>query len=363
MDQAQLAPNHCSVTLVVEPIPAGHRLYYVALLVNEIRAKGGRPVVLTTTSAVESSQWAIHLGEHPPETVTQAAGNFSLLDIAAISARFSARSTIVPNADHHLVSIIRQGWKGPGNLKLFVMRAEAAQPGPPLSRMRPAKTAAKRFLIWIAGLQPRVQVFALRNPLSRRTGLLNWVADPITFHGTSEQRDAMRQRLNAAGEDRYWLGVFGAICLRKNLPLIIEAITDEPDIGLLIAGYVQPEVQAAANPLLSLFIANGGVVIQLSGPMNDVDFDSAIGAVDCVVVAQLTEGSSSIVLRAAALGRRLILAGARSLRRDAASLGDQATWSALDAGAIRKALQRARHLPDPDTQVRLSAEEFLKSLT
>ncbi|MEI6536081.1 MAG: hypothetical protein WCN98_12110 [Verrucomicrobiaceae bacterium] len=363
MDQARLAPDRASVTLVVEPIPAGHRLYYVALLVNEIRAKGGRPVVLTTTSAAESSQWAIHLGQRPPETVTQAEGKFSLHDIAAISESFGARLTIIPNADHHLVSIIRQGWKGPGNLKLFIMRAEAAQPGPPLARMRPAKTVAKRFLICIAGLQPRVQVFALRNPLSRRTGLLHWVADPITFQGTSEQRDAMRQHLHAVSEDRYWLGVFGAINERKNLPLIVEAIINEPLIGLLIAGDVGPAVQAATNPLLSQFIASGGVVIQIAGPVNDLDFDSAIGAVDCVVVAQLTEGSSSIVLRAAALGRRLVLAGAKSLRRDAASLGDQAIWVPLDVGAIRRAVQRVRLLPDPEQKIQLNNEEFLKALT
>jgi glycosyltransferase involved in cell wall biosynthesis len=172
----------------------------------------------------------------------------------------------------------------------------------------------------------------------------------------------MRERLDSHG-DRYWLGVFGAITPRKNLPLIVEAILDQPEVGLLIAGIVHPEVSHAVAPLLSRFVTNGGQVISLEGPLTDAEFDSAIGAVDCVVAAHSNEASSGVVLRAAASGRRLVLAGAGYLRRDAGSLGDQATWSPLELDELRRAIRQARALPAPRVRVELNADEFVRALT
>jgi hypothetical protein len=171
----------------------------------------------------------------------------------------------------------------------------------------------------------------------------------------------MRARLEGYG-DRYWIGVFGVITARKNLPLIIEAILGQPDVGLMIAGSIDTEVSDEIAPLLATFAAAGGRVLQLSETLTDAQFDGAISAVDCVVVAHSNEGPSGVVLKAAASGNRLILAGARSLKRDATYLGEQAMWSPLDAKALSQAIRRAKRMPEPKSTVNVGADGFLTAL-
>jgi len=171
----------------------------------------------------------------------------------------------------------------------------------------------------------------------------------------------MRDRLDAYGE-RYWIGVFGHITPRKNLSLILSSILDQSDVGLMIAGPIDAEVSEAIAPLLEKFAAGGGRVLHLSGFLTDAEFDSAISAVDCVVVAQSNEGPSGIVAKAAASGRRLVLAGAKSLKRDAQYLGEQATWSPLASVALSQAIRQASSLPEPRNTVNLGTEGFLAAL-
>ena len=227
--------------------------------------------------------------------------------------------------------------------------------------LRQARGVAKKTLAFSAGLYPRVRVSALRSPLVHRRGPLRWAPDPITLSCTAGQITNMRARLEGHG-DRYWIGVFGVITARKNLPLIIQAILDQPDVGLMIAGSIDAEVSEEIAPLLAKFAAAGGHVLQLSETLTDAEFDGAISAVDCVVVAHSNEGPSGVVLKAAASGRRLVLAGAMSLKRDAAYLGEQAMWSPLDVEALSQAIAQAKRMPEPRSTVKVGAEGFLAAL-
>ncbi|HPZ14620.1 MAG TPA: hypothetical protein PLK04_10335 [Bacillota bacterium] len=348
--------------LIVEPYAAGHRLYYVALLLKELMSRGEDVTLLTTSTTVESAEWQVHLSAITPAVLERPLDEFNLTDIAAVSASVGSELTIIPNADAELLPVIIQGWRGPGALKLLVMRAQSAQPGPPFPRLRPLKTLVKRALIRAADLRSSVDVYALRNPLSPPGRVLNWVPDPIVLNCTPQQQKKLEAQLDAHG-DRYWFGVFGAICPRKNLPLIAAAIADQQDCGLVIAGSVADDVAKDSAPFLEAFTANGGAVIQLPGPLTAEEFDSAIATVDCVIVAQSEEGSSSIVLRAAALGRRLIVAGAKSLKKDASYLPQHAEWCRLEVDVVRTAMSKARFRPQPTLGVRLETDQFVRSLT
>ena len=350
-----------SVTLIVEPHARGHHLDYVRLLVEDCDSRGDRVAILTTTTAVESVEWEVHLSWQSPEIVLHPISAFELPDIACVSANLGATNTILPDADGHLRAVLRRGWSGPGKLTMLVMRGDV-QPGPPLARLRLAKTLVKRALIWGTGLRPSVRVFVLSSPLEARRGPLRWIADPVKLRCSSQQARTMRAQLKVDG-GRYWLGVFGDITPRKNLPLILEAIREMADIGLLIAGPIDTTVTSVINPIVAQFTANGGAVQYLGGPLTDTEFDCAIGAVDCVVVAHSNEGPSGVVLKAAASGRRLILAGAKSLRKDADNLGSQATWTPLELEALRRAIQQARRLPEPTSAVEMGSAEFVKALT
>lgn len=348
--------------LIVEPYFTGHRLYYVALLLKELISRGEDVTLLTTSTAVGSAEWQVHLSAMTPTVIERPLEAFTLTDIAAVSESVGSNLTIIPNADAELLPVITQGWRGPGVLKLLVMRAQSAQPGPPFPKLRPLKTLVKRALIKFADLRSGVDVYALRNPLSPAGRVLNWVPDPIVLNCTPQQQKKLTEQLDAHGS-RYWFGVFGAICQRKNLPLIAEAITNQQGCGLLIAGSVEDDVVQESAPFLEAFVANGGAVVQLPGPLTNDEFDSAIATVDCVVVAQSEEGSSSIVLRAAALGTRLIVAGAKSLKKDASYLPQHAEWCPLDVDAVRTAMGQAHFGPQPTCGVRLNTDQFARSLT
>jgi glycosyltransferase involved in cell wall biosynthesis len=347
------------LTLIVEPNPHGHRLYYVGLLIDSCRTRGRRALVLTTATAVESTEWSVHLAAKAPEVVIHPPHAFAFSDIAQAATDAGADLTTIPDGDRYLASVLRKGWPGPGELALLVIRADGQPRNSPW--LKQVRGVAKKTLAWSAGLRPRVRVSALRSPLARRRGPLRWTADPITLHCTEEHKHRTRERLDGYG-DRYWLGVFGVITPRKNVPLIIQSILDQPDIGLVIAGSIDAQVSEAIAPLLAKLTAVGGQVLHLPGTLTDAEFDGAIGAVDCVVVAHSNEGPSGVVFKAAASGRRLILAGAESLKRDAAYLGEQAMWSRLDAEALNQAVRRARRLPRPGTTVILGADEFLAAL-
>ncbi|MCV7345441.1 glycosyltransferase [Mycolicibacterium rhodesiae] len=352
------------LTLVVEPNPEGHHLDYVGLIVDSCRSRGRRAVVLTTADAIESTQWSVHLGTIAPEVTIQPARAFSLADIARVATEASADLTIIPDGDKYLFDIFRKGWTGPGKLSVLSMRADG-QPKKSIWPLR-LRGIAKKALILGADLRPRVRVSALRSPHVRRSEPLHWIPDPVVLRCTSEERHKVRDDLRSHG-DRYWVGVYGVITPRKNLPQIIHALLGQPNvpnIGLLIAGSIDEEVVEAAEPLLRTFDAAGGQVVHLSGTLTDAEFDAAIGAVDCVVVAYTNEGPSGIALRAAASGRRLVLAGAKSLNRDARYLGEQAIWSTLDVESLSRAIQQASSLPPPrESVVSVGAEAFLAGLT
>lgn len=353
-------PLSKQLKLIVEPDPTGHHLYYVKLLIEHCRSNDFAVVVLTTERAVQSSEWLALLGEYAPEVVVPPACAFSLDEIARVANDLGASVTILPEADHHLLPVLRRGWSGHGELTMLMVRVNVSS-REILSWTRPAKTLGKKALIWLAGLRPRVRVFALRSPLVNERGPLQWIPDPVALSDSEDEVGAIREILDSAGR-RYWIGVFGAITPRKNLPLILKAIIGQPDIGLLLAGSVDPQVSAEVAPLLDTLTEGGGQVVQLPGPLSEVQFDSAIRAVDCVVVAHSNEGPSGIVIKAAASGRRLILAGAKSLRRDASQLGEQATWSPLKVELIREAVLSAQRSSVSIPAVKLGASEFVEGL-
>lgn len=353
-------PPNGNTVLIVEPHSRGHHLHYVRFLVEHCRRRGDYVVILTTRDAIESTEWRVHLAKHDPTVILQPPHEFRLRDISAKAAALGAGIAILPDADGYLSDVLRGGWTGPGRLTLLVMRGEV-QPGPPLAWLRPAKTLVKRALVWGADQRKRVQVYVLRSPLVPRRGPLRWVPEPVHISCSAQETQALRESLDRS-DGRYWLGVYGDITERKNLDLIVDAIRDMPDIGLLTAGPVDAGVARAIAPHLEEFLENGGLAVQIGGPLSDAEFDCAISAVDCVIAAHSNEGPSSVVLKAVASGRRLVLAGANSLRQDAQQLGDQATWTPLDVDALRHAIRQARMSPEPTTTVETGYEEFVRAL-
>lgn len=347
--------------LIVEPHSAGHRLYYVRLLLDECRSKGETGVILTTHASIASPEWKAHLSGHDAEVLLREPAAFDIESLAAVSIETSADITILPDGDRYLGSILRRGWAGRGGINVLVMRSEV-QHKAGFPRLRRAKTTVKRSLIWAAGKRRGVKILVLRSPIHQEKWPLEWVCDPVTLSGSREQAYALRRDMDREGT-RYWLGTFGYFGRHKNLDLIAQAILDQPNMGLLIVGTIEPAVLKVVEPLLEQFTVRGGKVVTMLGAVTDMEFDSAIRAVDCVVVACNTEGTSGVTLKAAAAGRRLILSGAQFLQNTARVLGEQAIWSELDITELRHAIAQARRMPPPRTAAELDDTEFRAKLT
>jgi hypothetical protein len=103
-------------------------------------------------------------------------------------------------------------------------------------------------------------------------------------------------------------------------------------------------------------------VVVVDRMLEDVELDSAIAAVDCVVLAHSNEGPSGIFGKAVMSGTRLIASGASSLRQDAQAVATHATWTPLSADAIARAMGDAAAADRPAAVPDMGTARFTSAL-
>lgn len=319
--------------LIVEPSGDGHRLGYVALLLDELATRGSSATVLTSRAAVQSAEWAIHIAQLSHSFGVVLAEDFSLHGIATASDEIRASRVIVPDGDRLLPRLAVAGWRGSGTLVVLMMRPEP-QPGRSAAGMFAVKYV-KRALLRTANRRKQVAAFALTSPLSPASGV-TWVADPVALETAPHLVEQFTAEL-ASHSATYWVGVFGYVSTRKNLHLLADAITPLQGVGLVLAGTISEDAEELARPWLESLRANGRLALY-PGPLASDVFDSLLSSVDCVVAAHSNDGPSGVVARAAVAGKVLVLAGAPTLSRDADALGAQAYWAELSALGLRNAI-------------------------
>jgi colanic acid biosynthesis glycosyl transferase WcaI len=134
-----------------------------------------------------------------------------------------------------------------------------------------------------------------------------------------------------------------------------------PPVGLIVAGPCQPDVLDAAGPALHAIRERGVPVIVDDRVLGPVEFDAAVQAVDCLVLAHSNEGPSAVAARAGMHGIRVVAAGARSLARDVELLG-AAEWTELDPNAMADAMRRAATSGPVDVRLDLGTRSFCEAL-
>lgn len=344
-------------TVIVEPNPGGHRLSYVALLAEHCAAESRRVIVVTTNAALESAAWHVHLDGIEVEPLVLGLSEFTLTHLAQLSQKTDAELTIIPDGDRLLTGLAVHGWRRSGGLSLLIMRPDA-QGRRGLARA--IKSLAKKGLMSIAGARANVRVYGLRSPIVRRRGFVRWIADPVSYQPDAAYAARLARDLRSSA--LHWFGVFGAVTARKNLDLIALALVGLDSVGLLVAGTIDEEAWARAEPAVAKFKEAGGVFRYIEGRQTNEQFDSALEAVDCVVAAHTNEGPSGLVSKAAFAGKRLVLAGADSLRRDATVLGDQSEWSDLSVEGLHTAFVRTLRGSDARARFEFGDGEFAKEL-
>jgi len=225
------------------------------------------------------------------------------------------------------------------------------------------KTTAKRLLLCSAARVRGVRVHVLKSSLWPGPVTGREVRDPVAL---ADHLDAIHQAAESwkLQPERYWFGVVGAITGRKNVPAIAAALQmpmSQP-VGLVIAGSCDPKVAGELGMLVDELQRSGVAVRVENRLLSDIELDSMIAAVDCVVLAHTNEGSSGIMGKAAVLGTRVAAAGARSLEADCDLLPGLASWAPLSEPEFSSLLASCVGRSRPVPVAHLSSRAFSESL-
>jgi glycosyltransferase involved in cell wall biosynthesis len=323
-----------AVTLLVEPDPGGHRFQAVANVAQLARRRGDRPVLLTSRGATSREEFAVYLGdldlethevygaEHPP--TAEIAGQ-----VAAFARAHDVATVLVMDADQ---SLKRWWWVAP--------RAFRGLPRRPRVIFMLTRYPARLRLTDRVGWQLRISKGSLAlaamatRTLHRVAGfagredmttgwLVKRARDPASCTSHARDRAVIRTELGLPA-GRPLVGVFGVMSLRKNAPLVLDAIlAARTGADLVLAGKVLPDVAewlAALDPAV-----RERIVVRDGFLPNDV-LDRYVAAVDVVVIALTNNGPSGIMGKALAAGVPVVSAGSEVRARElAATAGGEAT--------------------------------------
>lgn len=348
--------------LIVEPNMDGHRFNYVRILAEAAVRTPGSTRLLTTEDGA-CAYAAKVTGAAAGLEVVVAPEPVSLDVIAATSRRLATGRVVVPNGDAIAFEVARRlAWRGSGELRLLAMRARAQPGGSPA--VTAAKSAVRTALFVVADRVPRVGVTVLESAIGDDARhLLPRTPDPIEWAASDADAERLAVR-TGLDRDTYWFAVVGALDERKNIPLVAAAVRDVADrvstpVGLLLAGRQDERVRRSIPQLRS-----GGLrLVELDEHLSEADFDAAIGLASCLVLAHSNEGPSGILGKAVLARRRVVAAGAQSLRADCERLGPGiGVWAPLNRPALSEAMLASVRTPFRGAARVAGPPEFAASL-
>jgi hypothetical protein len=350
-------------TVIVEDQPDGHRLYYVRLLVAESLSRGDTVTLILGESAKATEEFATHLAGIGANVQILFHDDMRLRSVLRAAFRIKADHIVIPDADTDLLWLAFGPRRGARNLTIsaLVMREETGPSSiPGFQRLR---TLIKQLCFRMADRRRNTSMFVLRSTMWAGKSKLPHARDPITLTATSEdiRRVAKEWRLDS---DRYWFGVLGKISSRKNIPLLLCAIRKSglKNVGLLVAGKCDTDVLESLESFIEASTSSAEVVV-INRQLTEVELDSAVQTIDCLVAAHTNEGPSGLLGKAAAAKTRIVAAGALSLKSDCEVLTEEAaSWCPLDLKSLTAELVKAREKPRPAVGLAVSAEQFAKVL-
>jgi glycosyltransferase involved in cell wall biosynthesis len=356
-------------TVLVEPDLTGHRFQAVANVALRAQRSGDHVVLLTSNGAVTSDAFKVYLSDVPLEAVEVYDGihpptSAMLEGIVARCMEDDVRTVVVMDADQTLKRwwllaprALRRLPKRP-QVIFFLTRYPARVPwtDPVQVKLRLAKSGLTAVTMLTRTLD-RAAGFAGRDDL--HTGwLVKRARDPEICGSHSRDRAALRAELELP-LDRRLVGVFGLIHERKNARLIFQALrAGGIDADLLLAGVIEPEVQAWVD---SLPDGQRERVRTFPGFLDNTLLDKLIAAVDVAPIALTNNGPSGIMGKALAAGVPVVSAGStvrarELLATDGGELAELEPHSL--AAAIQRVFDRPADAPRRSSVPPATADEF-----
>jgi O-antigen/teichoic acid export membrane protein len=333
--------------LLVELGGLGHRFYYIRLLAEEALNRGAQVTILTRADPVVRDHIETHLGELLSRIDVRELPAPGWPDVEAFAREWNPEVTVVPEADPFVLRLARRGWRGPGELSLLIMRARVPSSGTPWRSV--AANIAKSVAITMLLFMPRIRFRVLRGQTWSRGGWWPSVNDPASL-ACSPQDVAELRSAWGMEEDRYWVGIVGAVTENKNLPLVVASVADvarDHPVGLLVAGRISPSIQPSIEEFARQLSDAGAKLIVQDRLLTDVELDAAVAGIDCMALAYGHNGPSGTFGKALLAGTRVVAAGSPALRRDCQLAPEISTWVPLTIPAFADALRGAIAAPPP----------------
>ena len=335
-----------SRVLMVELGGQGHRFYYVRLLVEEALSRGARVALVTRLDPITRDHLEVHLGDVLDRVEVMELPTPGWSDVESVARDWQPNLTVVPEADHYVLRLLaRGGWRAPGTLSLVIMRARVPSVGTPLRSS--VANVVKAIGVTSLLLMPGIRLRVLRGQTWSSGGWWPSVNDPATLQVTADDVAELRSRWGLE-PDRFWVGVLGAVTENKNLPLVVEAVSDvagDHSIGLLVAGRIAPSIQPAMPELEQQLAAAGAAFVVQDRLLTDIELDASVAAIDCMALAYSHNGPSGTFGKALLAGTRVISAGSPALRRDSRAAPDLSVWVPLTAAAVADGIRGAIAAP------------------
>jgi glycosyltransferase involved in cell wall biosynthesis len=356
---------------VLEPDPSGHRLDYVRHL---IAAAEGRCILLTSAEATSSEEYAAHAALLAPSTVVlpDADDPGTLLPHAVEWARAAgARRLVLPDGDKYLVALLALLTRHPRlplEIRLLLLRTSAIRGSP--ERLRPA-TVLKPVLTQLLRPFRQVKILFLTDALgvvARRSGYpgLVPVKDPVDRSAT--QRSHVPEWFPPRGPDTTFVGLFGVISARKNLPLLVNAVSRVAGVVLIVAGRLDPDVRefTDTDPCARSLI-EGRQMVLVDRRLRAGELEAALASVDLVAVLHDNDSPSGILAEACVRGTPVLVPVGGWLAQ-VVDTSDVGASTSLTAHAVAEGIQRVhrdrdRHVEAARSQARsIGTNDFTDKL-
>lgn len=347
---------HQRVYLIVEDNPSGHRMHYVALILEGALARGYLVHLALTEEAQRSEEAEKFLSSQNALNVVTVQ-DASVASISAVAEQIRANVVVVPSGDAMAFEIVKFGWRCRSELVILILR-EFAQPKKN-ERGVATRSLMKKVLINIVSWKRRVRVVVLK-PANWRGGNQQRIAiDPVELNEALKEHEIIEK----FGLDRgiYWFAILGAITSRKNVGLTLEALGKLGNsYGLVVAGKIDQHVRQEIDQFLHFTSHNNIRVVNRL--LEDAELDGLVRATDCLVLAHTNEGPSGLFGKALAAGTRILAAGATSLRADCLASPENATWVTLDVASLSRGMHESSQRPSPTPALGLGKEQFIRAL-
>lgn len=314
--------------VIVVPRIEGHRLSYVRLLVTRATECGVAVELLAPHGTRESPEYDLHLGEHSSHITLNELPSFSAASLQAVLNERPGATFIFPDGDD-VVPLLATRKLRPVDSQVSVLmmrpRGQAARVG-----KRILETVAKTLMRSVARSAKRVEVFSLV-PSTTPSLRAGEIRDPIEYAPGAAFLDWPRVDPSVA-----WFGVVGAITSRKNIRLVALALAQlDAEVGLVVAGASEMEESKITEWLAPLRLA-GRPVIRINRRLSDEELDTVISSIDVAVIAHTNDGPSGIMGKADIAGKRVLAAGAPTLRRELRANPDLGVWSKLTVDSLSR---------------------------